>query len=352
MNPTEIITQRLINHQLAIQSFEKPKDLVNWMGALQAQDYNAVKWAIGMRLNNGSENHVEEAINKGEIIRIHLLRPTWHFVSAEDVYWMLELNASKIKSSMKSRHTFLGLTPDIVKKSQSTIKKMLEREEFVERDEILNKLIDSKIVENNLQVNHLLTLSEQDGIICSGPEIKNKQTYALLEKRVPWKNIITRDEAICKLTKKYFQSHGPATLQDFVWWAGINNTEAKKGIEMNRSLLLSENIEGNTYYFYSFTDNQSIDKDLSYLLPAFDEFIISYKEREMIIRDHNYSKLISSNGIFRPVILSDMKAVGTWKRIVSKGKTDIEISVFDKIKKSFIPGLKEATSSYLSFKMK
>jgi hypothetical protein len=350
MTSTELIAKRLTNQQLSFHAFNNVSELAGWMGAMQAQDYNMVKWAIGMRLINGTTNQVEEAINSGQIIRTHLLRPTWHFVSSDDVYWMLQLNAHKIKSSMKARHEFLGLTPEIIKKSQKIIEKMLINADFVERDVILTELIAQKAVKDNLQVNHLLTLSEQDGIICSGPEIKNKQSYSLLEKRVPVKNLLSRDESIVRLVRKYFQSHGPATMQDFVWWSGLNVSEAKKGIEANKPDLNSVSFEGSDYWHYPETTEGSLDENMTYLLPAFDEFVISYKERGLIISNNIYSKLISDNGIFRPVIFSGNQAVGLWKRVAKKNQSDVELLFFDGLKKNKKSSLEHARSKYLLFK--
>lgn len=350
MTPSEIILNRLINQQIATPVYTSPKDLTNWMGALQAQDYNMVKWAIGMRLKDCNENTVQDAINKGELIRTHVLRPTWHFVSSDDVYWMLALNAEKIKSSMRARHNFLGLNPEIIKKSQSKIIKMLEEVDFLERDEIINRLFETKIVSDTHQVYHILTFSELDGLICSGPEINNKPTFTLLEKRVPVKIKYTREESIALLTKKYFQSHGPATIKDFVWWSGLNNTEAKKGIEMNKPEIKFVTEGMDNYWYFAENSDTGIDNYQIYLLPAFDEFIISYRERKFIIADDNYSKLISNNGIFRPVIIFKRQAIGTWKRTVRKKTKEIDLLLFENTMKLSAKSLRQSLKKYQEYK--
>ena len=100
MNLTDIASARLFNQQIEGTKFKTVKDIVGWMGGMQAQDYAMAKWAIGIRLADSIDQEVEAAINHAEIIRIHVLRPTWHFVSADDVYWMLELTAPQIKTSL------------------------------------------------------------------------------------------------------------------------------------------------------------------------------------------------------------------------------------------------------------
>ena len=103
MTLTEIAEIRLNSQQIATTKFETPKEIVHWMGAMQAQDYAMSKWALGVRLPNATDQIIENAIDSAEIIRTHLLRPTWHLVSSEDIYWMLELTAPRLKNSSKSR---------------------------------------------------------------------------------------------------------------------------------------------------------------------------------------------------------------------------------------------------------
>ena len=117
MNLADIANIRLINQQIEQPKFKEAKELVDWMGAMQAQDYAMAKWAIGLRLPNATDQVIETAINNGEIIRTHLLRPTWHFVSADNIYWMLALRADPIKASLRSRHKQLGLSDSVVAKS-------------------------------------------------------------------------------------------------------------------------------------------------------------------------------------------------------------------------------------------
>lgn len=90
---------RLLNQQLVNPLFCEPKELVSWMGAMQAQNYPMVKWAVGMRLKSATIQAVEKALREGEILRTHVMRPTWHLVAAEDIRWMLKLSAQRIISA-------------------------------------------------------------------------------------------------------------------------------------------------------------------------------------------------------------------------------------------------------------
>ena len=83
---------RLRSQQLARPEFKDPKDLVSWMGAVQAQEYRMVKWALGIRLKSATLQTINDAYQRGNILRTHVMRPTWHLVAAEDIRWMLKLS--------------------------------------------------------------------------------------------------------------------------------------------------------------------------------------------------------------------------------------------------------------------
>jgi hypothetical protein len=313
--------------------------MVGWMGAMQAQDYAMAKWAIGVRLPNSTDRAIETAINSGEVIRTHLLRPTWHLVSVDDIYWMLELTAPHIKASMKSRHKELGLAEIILRKSNTIIGKALRVGNHLTREELIAELGKAKIATDNNRASHLLAWAELNGIVCSGTTKSGKQTYAPLEERVPKTKRLTREEALATLAKKYFTSHCPATLHDFVWWSGLPVSDAKQALEMVKSHFISETIDSQTYWFTNFFSIPKTDKEGVYLLPAFDEFIISYKDRNASLPFENHNMTVSNNGIFRPVIVVNGQVTGIWKRTIKKDKVIVEMEFFkqpDKTTKSLI----------------
>ena len=328
MNLTDIAKMRLMSQQIAETKFKTAKDIVNWMGAMQAQDYIMAKWAVGVRLPNSTDQVIESAINNGEIIRTHLLRPTWHFVSADDIYWMLELTAPQIKASLKSRHKELGLSETIFAKSNTIIEKALRGGKHLIREELVNELRKAKIATNDNRASHLMLRAELDRIVCSGATKGGKQTYALLEERVPKIKSLAKEEALAKLARKYFASHGPATLQDFVWWSGLSVRDAKHALDMVKSDLSSEIIDSQTYWFTSFFSIPKTDKKAVYLLPSFDEFIISYKDRSALLPFENQNKTVSNNGIFRPLIVVNGQVMGIWKRTIKKDKAIVEAKLF------------------------
>ena len=328
MNLIEISNHRLRNQQVVESQFKTAQDIVGWMGAMQAQDFNMSKWAIGARLPDSTEKLIESAIAKGEIIRTHILRPTWHFVSSEDIYWMLELSAPHIKACMKARDKELGLTDVIFKKSNAVIEKALRDGQHLSREELLTEFIKADIPVDNNRTSHLLMRAETEGIICSGQTKASKQTYALLSERVPIMKPLKRDEALAKLAIKYFTSHCPATLQDFVWWSGLSVSDSKQALEMIKSNFIAETIGNRTYWVTNSFSNSEIDKEVVYCLPAYDEFIISYKDRTASLPFEKHHKAVSNNGIFRPIIVLNGQVIGTWRRMIKKDKVLLDTEFF------------------------
>jgi len=328
MNISDTPFIRLHNQQLTQTNFKTAKELVNWMGALQAQDYNQAKWALGVRLPHLTAEQIETTFNQGDFIRTHLMRPTWHFVSPDDIYWLLELTAKQIKSAMKARNRQLELTEEVFRKSQEVMINVLEGNRSLTREELGVYLNNAGIKTADQRLPHILMEAEIDGIICSGGIREKKQTYALLSERVPEKKSLTKDEALALLARKYFTSHGPATLADFVWWSGLPVSEARKALALNKDVLFSEIHESDTYWFSGSFSHQKPETDSVVLLPAFDEYLISYKNRSAAIEADHHAKAISSNGVFRPIIVVNGRISGLWKHTIKKDKLLIDLNHF------------------------
>ena len=330
MDLNELSILRLKNQQLTASICQTPKQLVEWMGAIQAQDFNHAKWAIGIRLPHLTDEQIETSFNKGEFLRTHLMRPTWHFVSADDIYWMLELTSPQIKAVLNSRHRELGITELLVNKSYLAIEEALKNHEHqsMTREELLIALGRAGIPTDIHRASHFILRAEIDGIICSGPLKGKKQTYSLLSKRVPKKITLTIEEALAKLARRYFSSHGPATVADFIWWSGLPASSARNAIDSIKADLNSFKIASDTYWLSESSSKGQKPKDSVYLLPAFDEFLISYKNRSASITLDNHKKAISSNGIFRPVVLVNGQISGLWKKNIKKDSIVIETEYF------------------------
>jgi len=348
MNLKDIATARLISQQIAETKFKSVKELVGWMGAMQAQDYSMAKWAIGVRLPGSTNNTIQAAIDKAEIIRIHILRPTWHFVSADDIHWMLDLTAPGIKAAMRSRDNQLGLTEAVFKKTNKIIESALSGGKHVTREDLLARFEKAKIYTGNFRSMHIMLRAELDGLVCSGASTEKNQTYALLRERVPKKNFLTMEEALTKLAKKYFSSHCPANLRDFVWWSGLPVAHAKLALEITKQDLVAETVGLETYWFDKNFSFQKI-KPSVHLLPAYDEFLISYKNRSASLPQQFNQNTVSSNGIFYPAVISNGQVTGLWKRTAGKEGIDLKFNFFNLPNKKQLVRLRKQVKRFEEF---
>jgi hypothetical protein len=329
MTFSEISNLRLLNQKITKPDMVSPGELISQMGAIQAQDFPSAKMAVGKRLLNATDASVEEAFNRGEIIRMHLMRPTWHFVSPDDVYWMLELTAPQIRVGTNSRHKHLELTSKELMRCNRLIEKALTERKEITRAELGKLFTDEGIRMGDNRLSHILLCAELDGIICCGPLVGRKETYALLSERVPVKRLLTHEESLAELAKKYFTSHGPATLRDFIWWSGLPVRDAKRGLESVKTSLIARYIGDETYWSANFSPVKNSRRVTVHLLPAYDEFLISYRDRTASLGTLNNKRTISSNGIFYPVILVNGQVSGVWKRSVKKDTVVIDANFFE-----------------------
>jgi hypothetical protein len=349
MQTAEIAHMRLVSQQIVGSNFNTAAGLVGWMGAIQAQDYPMCKWAIGLRVPGSSDQEVEAAVSRGEILRTHVLRPTWHIVPAENMYWMLDLTAPRLKNSLKTRLKELELTPELLSQSRAIIEKQLQDGQHLTREELMAHHQAAGIDTRENRSSHLLMAAELEQLICSG-EVKNgKQTYALLAERVPIAQRLPKEEALAKLATAYFTSHAPAAVPDFVWWSGLTAGEAKEALELIKPQMVAEKVGSQIYWLPAGFSVPPLDTPLIHLLPAYDEFLISYTDRTASIKVEHNPKAFSNNGIFYPVMVVNGQVVGTWKRTIKKEVVQFETSFMEPPAEFVLPLVKENLAHYAQF---
>ena len=321
---------RLLNQQLLSPLFSQPKELVSWMGAMQAQNYSMVKWAVGMRLKSATIQTVEKALREGEILRTHVMRPTWHLVAAEDIRWMLKLSAKRVIAANESyaKGHNLDISEELYAKSYRLLDKILSGKKSLTRQEIAEHFSRSGIVADNHHMTRFMARAEQVGIVCSGEDKGSKCTYALLEERVPPMPELTKDESLARLARSYFRSHAPAVLQDFVWWSGLPVTEARQAIYLIDSELTAEEWNGQTWYIHEDCRTRGKVSGSLHLLPSYDEYLLGYKDRTDVLPKEHYAKAFTNNGLFYPVVLHEGRVIGNWDKGPQKKSISIEHTWF------------------------
>lgn len=317
---------------------------------MQAQESNMVKWAVGIRLPSATLADVERALRKGEILRTHVMRPTWHLVASEDIRWMLRLTGARIKAANEqyAKSINLAIEPKDFGKFNELAVKALEGGRSLTRDELQEAVTRAGMPLDNYRTRRCIMCAEADGILCSGMEKGNKQTYALLEERVPLMPELHRDEALALLASRYFRSHSPASLNDFVWWSGLTIGDARKAIDFIAPQLIKEKTETQEWYIHESHRDAPLPDTTLHLLPSYDEYLISYKERTAVLAAEHHSKAFNRWGIFYPVVAYKGKIVGNWTRPAKKGAEPV-ITWFDKNTKISNKSIKEAQRKYTAF---
>ena len=341
----KLVSQRLQNQRLSAPEFRKPVDVVRWFGGVQSQDFEAAKWALALRMQSATNAAIEEAFNRGAILRTHVMRPTWHFVAREDIRWLLDLTAAGVNVRCGSGYRMFELDDAVFKRSHKILERALRDGKHLSRSELRRKLNESGVAANDtVRMGHILIRAELDRVVCSGPRIGKQLTYALFDERVPATKAMDRDEALAKLTRLYFRSHGPAMLQDFVWWSGLTTADAKRGLEVGgRSL---EKITIGEKVYWSMRSNEALERSscLAHLLPVYDEYFVAYKDRESVFGSQDE---LSTWDTLGPAIVINGVAAGTWKR--TNDKKSVEVKLSRALKKTERAAIAQATTRYAEF---
>src|SRR5688572_22256001 len=248
-NEANVVAERLRNHKLSSPVFKQPADVVRWMGAVQAQEFHAAKWALALRMRAATSASIADAYNHGEILRTHVMRPTWHFVTPEDIRWLLVLTAPRVNLRCGPNYRKYEVDDTVFKKARRVLVKVLQGGKHVTRAELKAALNRAGIdASDTVRMAHIMLRAELDALVCSGAMRGKQFTYALLDERAPANQTLSRDEALAELAKRYFTSHGPATMQDFVWWSGLRTADARRGIELAGDQLTTLKLPDAVYY--------------------------------------------------------------------------------------------------------
>ena len=308
-----IAQQRLRSHAITRAGFRRPEDVVSWLGAVQAQEYEPAKWALGLRLRDGAvDADVERAFDDGRILRTHVMRPTWHFVTPADIRWLLELTGPRVQQRMTPYNRHLELDARTFARGLKAFERALRDHQYLTRIELSERLADAGMPMTGQRLAHLTMEAELEGVVCSGPRRGKKFTYALLAERAPDAPRLSRDEALATLTRRFFKSHGPATVRDFVWWSGLTTADARRGLEINKAR--QKEIDGGIYWTIGPPPPAATRDHRVHLLPIYDEYIVAYRDREAV--PHTTHQTVGHRTqltIFQHALIVDGQVAGTWR---------------------------------------
>jgi hypothetical protein len=340
--PPDLLAQRLVNQGLAGSGLRGPREVASWFGAIQAQDFQGAKWAIGLRTKALTDAAVERAFDEGLILRTHVLRPTWHFVAAADIRWLLALTGPRIIARMSSYYRLLELDDALVRRSRALLTRALSGG-FLTRRQIGSELERAGLTLTPVRLTHVIMLAELEAIVCSGPRRDRQCTYALMDDRAPRAAPVRRDEALARLAVRYFQSHGPATVADFAWWSGLSMREARAavdmaGLKMASNALVSANGQARPRL-------RKATRPSAWLLPNFDEYLVAYKDRQAILGRHAADLRDSLSH----TVIVDGLGVATWRVQRKDASASITLVPRGRLSADHLERIRHAAARYGEF---
>ena len=338
---------RLANQQITRPRFDDPADVVRWLGAVQAQDFLGGLWAIGLRTRDAVESTVEEAIARRAIVRTWPMRGTLHFVAAEDARWMTSLMAPRVIAGLGSRFRQLELDANVLARSVDATVRVLEGGKCARREAMYEHWQAAGIATHESRGLHILGYLAQTGVVCFGPRDGKRHTIALLEEWLPAARPRERDEALGELTRRYFTSHGPATLHDLAWWSGLTLADLRIGLEQVKRDLESEEVDGRTLWFAHTPTPRAVKT--AYLLPAWDEFTVGYRDRNDILDPRHTKRVNAGGGVLRPVVVIHGEVVGTWQRTFDKSGVVVAPTFFRRIDPAELRAVDAAVARYAKY---
>jgi len=305
----QLVAARLANHRLTGAPFASVAEAVAWFGAVQAQDLRGALWGIGQRVRGATERDVERALADRAIVRTWPMRGTLHAVAAADVHWLVGLLAPRVLARAAGRHRELALDARTFATARGLCERALAGGASRTREELYALLGAGGVSPAGQRGIHILAALAMQRVLVIGAMRGKQPTFALLDEWIAPPAPRDRDELLGELARRYFTSHGPATLADFAWWTGLPLGEARRAHAIALPALSEVTVDGAPYWHGGLRRARAGG---ARLLPAYDEYTVAYRDREAILDPAHHAQ--AKHGIFSPVVVVRGRIAGTWTR--------------------------------------
>ncbi len=341
-----VAERRLGNQKLSRTALRRPEDVVTWLGAVQAQDYPGAKWGVAQRALGLTEVAIDRAFDEGRFLRTHILRPTWHFVPANDIRWMLSLSAPRVHSSSASSYRRLELDGRTLARSHAVFERALRGGVDLTRAELASALRRARIECDGQRLAYVVMHAELEQVITSGPRRGKQFTYMLVDHRAPGAVRMPADAALAELTRRYFTSHGPATVRDYSWWSGLTMGQAREGLALLGSSVEQETIAGLTYWLVPSRASGTATPSSIYLLPNYDEYLIAYRDRGNTQQQLTTANANRGFDIYAHILVADGGFGGTWRRARAGGAEHVSVESSRALTRRHVRDLRAAVKRF------
>jgi hypothetical protein len=344
VDPDQVVNRRMHNLLLWGERETDPVKVVSRLAAMQAQEFGPAKWSVAQRCTGVGEEQIERLFSEGEILRIHILRPTWHFVSARDIRWMLELSAPRVHTINRYMYRRLGIDEEMTAKCTRLLTEALRGGERLTRREIGKWLARTGVQAAGMRLAYILMWAELEALICSGARRGKQHTYALLEERAPNAGTKATDDALAELTRRYFTTRGPATVKDYTKWSGLTIAQARAGLEMVESELERTESDGRVYWMSPETVPDPPIGPVIDLVQGYDEVVSSYGESRDIILGKVPLPGTDRDPPLLHTVLSAGKVAGHWKETVNRREVSVDTFMYRPLAPEEQTALREAVN--------
>ena len=309
-------------------------EAVRWMAASQAQDLQAALWAIGLRVPGSGLTEVRAALDSGSVVRSWPMRGTLHLVAPEDLRWMLDITAERLTRSIAGRHRELDITWADIEKCRDVALDRVAGGGPVSRTELFSVFESAGQPTTGQRGIHILGTLCRHAWLVQGPLAGNQQLLVAFDDWIPVSRKLERQDAIAEFMLRYFLSHGPATVRDFAWWTQIPLTEVRAAFDQIRGRLVELEFGGASYWMSpetaSLLDDGVPGQRSVILLPGFDEFVLGYTDRSLVLAPEHANKIVpGGNGVFKKTIVAGGEVIGTWARAGTSRSAAVVPELFD-----------------------
>ena len=345
--------QRLAGPLTGASGLRTAADVVAWMGAVQAQEYPYARWSVGQRANGVlDEAAVETALARGDIVRTHVMRDTWHFVTRSDARWLLRLTGPRIQARNGTQYRKLGLDLAQLAKTDALLADVLSGGVQLTRRALAGELAQRGLVADGPRLGYILMHAELEEVICSGARQGKQNTYALFDDRVPPAPPFDRDAALAEAVVRFFTSHGPATVKDFTWWSYLTVADTRHGLALAGDALESAVIDGRTYWSAANHGGTASRRGAppAHLLQVYDEYVVAYREsRDLLDIDLLAGRMPGGQVMFLHAVILDGQFIGSWRRQVTKTALVVETQLARPLSNAEATAVEEAIARYGAF---
>jgi hypothetical protein len=280
----DIARWRLRTQHLVSPYAASAREAVGSLLAVQAENPSQAAWAVASRTQNPDQADLAALLDSGAVLRTHVLRPTWHFVRAEDIGWLLDLTGPRVRrvtgQQLRDAH---GLDERSTGQTLAALTQVLASRGQLTRAQLAQELRERGIRGSGQMLMILLAHAELGGLVCSGQVADGEHTYALMDERVPAPRRLGRTEALAELAVRYFTGHGPATERDLAYWATLTLTDVRAGLLQVRDQLDSFQHDGRTFWHAPGDPPCGPMKPAGHLLQILDEMYRGYQDSRWLL---------------------------------------------------------------------